>query len=155
MQMDLSARFAEERTTRIYVDGPVDNIVDLPETTSCITVELVAAEGRLPQGLRLKVRGGSLLVNGVTLSDAVIWEDTAPDIVEVNVRWGRGAARSLRASNVWCVGEVQHAWTGNAGMRVSQLGESEIELRCSDGEGPADFTNLVVRLTVEQSGDDA
>lgn len=152
MTEDLSDRFAEERATRIYVDGPVDSIVDLPETTSRLTVKLVAAEGRLPQGLRLKVRGGSLIVNGVTLSDAVIWEDTAPDIVELRVRWGRGAARSLRAWNVWRVGEVQHAWTGNAGMRVSQVGEGEMELRCSDGEGDADFTNLIVLLTVQQSG---
>lgn len=107
----------------------------------------VAAEGRAPQGMRLKVRGVPL-VNGVSLSDAVILEGTAPDVVEVVSSWAR-AASSLRAWNLspnrWGAARVGRQ---RCYARVS-VGGNQAEPRCSDADGDSDFVNLVVLLTMQ------
>jgi hypothetical protein len=147
----LSDLFAEARSSVVEWDGghayAVYELVDVPEQ---LIVEFGDAKASPVQGLRLKIRGGSLLVNGMKTDDLLLWRETAPDRVIVRVE-RRGSARvSLKAWNVWRGGsDVVQAWLGNAGMRVESGDDGRhVELRCSDGVGPVAFDDLQVRLNL-------
>lgn len=128
----------------------VYEIVPAPEA---LVVRFLKAAAAPVQGLTLKATGASLVVNEVEASEIVLWRDTAPDEVIVRVRPAPGNSVRLKVWNVWraTMGgvEVTQAWLGNAGMRVEAVDpERRILLRCSDGQGPVDFTDLEVSLTL-------
>jgi hypothetical protein len=98
------------------------------------------------QGLRLTLKRGRLRVADTEGQQIVLWRDTAPTEVPLTVSSApRGA--ELVVVNVWR--DAKHGTTmqgvNNAGMLV-ELHDDGVRLRCSDGWGPADFTDLVVRL---------
>lgn len=144
----LSERFAEQQTNQIDLDGPLYSLFELPNDISEFTVRFVSVKSQLPQGLRLRARGGVMTVGSTTTDDLVLWRDTAPDTVQVKVAWKPRGARSLRVWNAWRVREVTQAWLGNAGMRVSADEGRVFQLRCSDGEGGPDFQDLVAEVHV-------
>ncbi len=146
--MNLSEIFAEQQTNQIDLDGPLYSLFELPNDASELTIRFVSVRSRLPQGLRLRARGGAMTVGSTTTDDLVLWTDTAPDTVQVKVAWKSRGGRSLRVWNAWRVKGVTQAWLGNAGMRVS-VGEGRVfQLRCSDGEGDPDFQDLVAEVHV-------
>ncbi len=85
-------------------------------------------------------------MGSVKSRDFVIWQDSAPLSFNLGVSWGEGQSRSIRFWNGWEVGGVQHVWTGNSGMWVSEDPGGGFLVRCSDGVGSPDFGNLVVVL---------
>jgi len=87
-----------------------------------------------------------MLVNGQSLREILLWEDTAPSVVEIQMQWEMSAKRSLRVWNCWERNGVINAWVGNAGMRVEAGPDGITILRCSDGEGEPNFGDLVARL---------
>lgn len=143
---NLAAMFAEQQTSQIDWHGPLYGLYELPSTISSAAFTFVSSTSNFRQGLRIKIRGGSLTVDGVTATEFVLWRDTAPDMVEVEVAWKSTGTRSLRIWNCWEHNGVMHAWMGNAGMRVDDDCEGGIRLRCSDGEGEPDFTDLVAEV---------
>jgi len=147
--VDLSRVFAEQQASEIDWNGPLFSLYELPSSTTRLGVEFRHRGSELRQGVRLKVRGGELEVDGVEASDFVLWQDSSPSQVEVLVRWAKRGSRSLRVWNCWEVNGVMHAWLGNAGMRVEWTSEGTIVLRCSDGHGEPDFGDLVVGIAVE------
>lgn len=129
--------------------GPVFAAFELDRIPQELVVEFLAAKALPVQGLRLRIRGGALAVNDVVTNDVILWRDTAPDRVTVRVQADRGARPpSLKVWNVWRGGlDVIQAWLGNSGMRVDRdSAGDEVLLSCSDGDGPADFDDLKVRL---------
>ncbi len=48
--------------------------------------------------------------------------------------------------NTWFVDDIEHAWIGEAGMRLA--GADPIRLECNDGLGDTDFGDLVVELRI-------
>ncbi|MDE0547412.1 hypothetical protein [Microbacterium sp. C7(2022)] len=148
MSTDLSTLFAEQQTNVIDWHGPLYSLYDLPATAAGVHIQFVAAASGRPQGLRLRVRGGAFQFGDVTHTDLSLWCDTAPDRFTIPIRWRARGARSLRIWNAWRVGEVTQAWIGNAGMRVSEDEPGRLTLRCSDGEGPPDFDDLIAVVTL-------
>lgn len=100
-----------------------------------------------PQGLKLALNAGTLAVNGSTADAVVLWSTTSPDEVELRVE-GEGA-RSLEVWNCWSMGGVDSAWIGNAGI-VTKTTATGMILRCSDGIGAADFSDLEAEIIVER-----
>ena len=100
-----------------------------------------------PEGLRLKVRGGTLRIADQDLVDVVLWSDSAPRVVEALLQAKRSSA-NLRFWNCWRdPADTVQAWIGNAGMIVDEI-DGGFRLRCSDGFDGATFTDLVVSLCV-------
>lgn len=148
MNDDLSALFAEQQANQIDWDGPLYSLYELPSEASGLTIRFLSAKSQPPQGLRLKVRGGTFEVDSTAADDLVLWQDSAPADVLVRIAWKAKGARSLRIWNAWRVNDVAQAWLGNAGMRVTREEREVFLLRCSDGEGDPDFDDLVAEVHV-------
>lgn len=100
-----------------------------------------------PEGLRLKTRRGTVRIAGQELGDVVLWSDSAPRIVEVQVCSDRAHA-DVRFWNCWRdPNGTMHAWIGNAGMLVEET-ESGFRLRCSDGFDEVTFDDLVASVEI-------
>jgi len=88
MSARLAERLAAAHGAPIEVDGqlvymtfevpPVDGPAEL-------RIALETSSPR-PQGVRLKVRGGKLLVNDELVDDVVPWSDSAPPTVTASLR---------------------------------------------------------------------
>jgi hypothetical protein len=131
--------------------GPIERdgqlvrmLCELPPVTEPTTlrIALTSSSDRV-QGLHLKARNGVLRVNGQDLPEVVLWTDTAPPEVVVELLpKSPKKPLVLRAWNVWRdpAGATQ-AWIGDAGL----IADGD-RLSCSDGYPPVDFTDLVVEL---------
>jgi hypothetical protein len=148
MDKDLASLFAEGQTNQIDWDGPLYSLYELPTGANELTIRFLSATAHRPQGLRLKVRGGTFEVESTATDDLVVWQDTAPAEVRVGIRWKSKGARGLRVWNAWRIGDVTQAWLGNAGMRVRVGDDGVFEFRCSDGEGEPDFNDLIADVLV-------
>lgn len=148
MNHDLAALFAEQQTNLIEWDGPLYNLYELPTEGTELRVRFQSATSAPPQGLRLKVRGGTFDVESTATDDLILWQDTAPAEVRIRIAWKPKGRRSLRIWNAWRVNDVTQAWLGNAGMRVTPGGQGVFQLHCSDGEGSPDFDDLVAEVQV-------
>jgi len=148
MNQDLASLFAEQQTNQIDWNGPLFSLYELPVHADALTIRFVSARADPPQGVRLKIRGGSGEVNSTVGSDIILWQDKAPEEVTVKLSWNGKAPRSLRIWNAWRINDVTQAWLGNAGMRVSVISSQSFRLECSDGEGEPDFEDLVAEVTL-------
>lgn len=101
------------------------------------------------QGIHLRVKGGTLAVNDCESSNIVVWQDTAPQRVDVQVRALRKGAR-LMLWNIWKESAgVTQAWLGNSALQVDvDSSRGFLKLRCSDGVGEPDFEDLIVEVGV-------
>lgn len=125
----------------------VKAVVRLPARDGAtIRVERRAVGSTRPQALKLGLDHGVFDVNGHRAPVVALWSDTSPDTVEMVVR---GPATTLEIWNAWSLGGVDSSWIGNAGI-VTRATEAGQLLQCSDGVGPADFTDLVALVSVER-----
>lgn len=102
-----------------------------------------------PQGLRVKVGGGLVELNGEQLSDVVLWSDTAPETVVLRLLPAKAtASMTVRIWNAWrdTAGTMQ-AWIGNSGMLIEHQDDGTTVLRCSDGFDEPSFDDLVAVLS--------
>jgi hypothetical protein len=146
---DLSERFMDTDAKSIEVDGR--SVVQMYEREATdgttVDVEFLRTAGDRVQGLNLSLTDGVLEVNEQRIRDVVLYTDTAPRHVRLLCRSGGPA--TLQVWNSWRAqsGEDRNdAWIGEAGIAVDDQGSEEALLRCSDGIGPLDFDDLVVRL---------
>lgn len=139
--------FDGRSVTMLYEFDPIGRVTDFE-------LELRASEDR-PQGVRLKARGGDLVINGERMTDAVLWSDTAPPTIAVRAVPKKGASVSLKLWNAWrdANGTI-HAWSGEAGLAVDSSSDDEVVIVASDGLRPVEFENLrvVVRRRAPADG---
>lgn len=118
---------------------------DLPNGT-IVRIEFGDPNPARPEGLRLKIRGGSLLIEGRELNDVVLWSDSSPQLVTATVRGSMSG--TLRLWNCWRdPADTMQAWIGNAGMLVEPIADGFV-LRCSDGFGEISFDDLVAKIEI-------
>jgi hypothetical protein len=146
----LSELFEAARAPVVEWEGaPLHGLYQFDDSPEEMQIEFLKAESSPVQGLSLGIEGGVLSVNGIEAEDMVLWHDTAPITVSVRVIAKPNEKPILKMWNVWRAGrDVTQAWLGNAGMRIEETG-NQLLLRCSDGEGPIDFSNLEVRVTLK------
>lgn len=148
----LADRFKAAQGAPIEVDGRlVQMMYELPpiQAPAELRVELETASTR-PQGVRLKARGGDVVLNDQALDDVVLWSDTAPPLVTAELRpKSKREPMSVRVWNVWRddVGTMQ-AWIGDAGLVVEDEQAGRVILGCSDGFDQPNFGDLRVKLTL-------
>lgn len=148
MTATLGEMFSASRGAPIRVGSvTVQMMLELPvDEGESFWVHWISATSDPPQGLRIKLDHGRLLVNGQHIEDVVLWRDTAPDMTEFRCEADDGGHGVLKVWNVWKdPGGIKQAWIGNSGMIISDEG-SVIRLHCSHGPGQFDPTALVVDL---------
>lgn len=143
----LADLFAEGETNVLeWEGGVVHGLFELDTVPDRLTVELLRAKEAPAQGLHVSMTGGALEVNGVRAADVVLWHDTAPPVVQIDVR-PRGRTQKLQVWNVWRgPHDATMAWLGNAAMQVERTNPDGVLLRCSDGIGAPAFDDLEVRV---------
>lgn len=144
--MNLSELFSKSRASQIDWGGDLYSMYTLPTDATVVRLAFISSSAPLRQGIRLKSSGGSILVNDQSLQDVVLWEGSAPAVVEMRLQWEGSLNRSLRVWNCWERNGVTDAWTGNSGMRVEVREHGVFILQCSDGDGDPDFSDLVVEI---------
>jgi hypothetical protein len=153
MTKPISKLFEEAQSTRVeWEGGPLYGLYEISGPSSLL-IEILRSKPTPVQGLTLKAYGGVLRINDVEAPEMLIWADTVPDRVTVSFRPWEGREAKVKIWNVWRgkMGgvDVTQAWLGNAGMRIETATEGkELLFRCSDGEGPVDFGDLEVRVTI-------
>ncbi|WP_225007164.1 hypothetical protein [Novosphingobium percolationis] len=149
MSKPLMTLFQEAEAAQIDWGG--QQLFALVETPAQSDFELVFVRAKeCPvQGINLKCMNGTLAIEGVEATEMVLWNDTAPEKIQVQVKPKSTDVPRLKIWNVWRgkVGgvDVKQAWLGNAGMRIEQVSE-QTRICCSDGMGEVDFSDLVVDL---------
>ena len=146
---DLSERFMETDAKSIDVDGrPVVQMYEREVTDgTTVDVEFERTAGDRVQGLNLSLTDGVLEVNEERIRDVVLYTDTAPRHVPLICHTeGPVTAQVWNSWRAESGEDRDDAWIGEAGIAVDDQGSEEVRLRCSDGIGPLDFDDLVVRL---------
>ena len=153
MEKPLSKLFEEARSTCVEWQG--QQIWGLYEISapSELSVEIFRSKPSPVQGLCLKAYGGVLSINDIEAQSMLIWTDTAPESVTVRFKSDESRDARLKIWNVWRgkVGgvDVTQAWLGNAGMIVeAPANGKELLLRCSDGEGSVEFSDMNARVII-------
>jgi len=149
MSKNLSELLTDAKGAPIWFgDLEVSAICELPmESRSILKVSIEQASYAIPQALHMMAKDGSLLANGMSLTEAIFWTDTAPRDFEVSFMPSR-ATGQLKLWNEWRdKNGVEHAWIGNAGIVISR-DEDELLLKCSDGIGEPTFDDFVVRIRI-------
>ncbi|WP_157771932.1 hypothetical protein [Ralstonia solanacearum] len=145
----LSELFIASKGAPIEVNGAqvVSMYTKIVETGQAIDVHFEEVAASPPQGLRIKVKGGSILINAQELAEVVLWKETAPPQFAFQcIKRGKAKEIELRVWNCWLDEKgVSQAWIGNAGMIVQEE-PGRVTLRCSPGRGPFDPNSMVVSL---------
>lgn len=149
---DLSDLFAEQQSNIINWQGmSTYGLFEFDEVPSRFQLRFVSAKDSPVQGIRLKTTGGVVEINGQQNSEVVLWEDSAPDVIEVSIRIDdQATSRTLKLWNVWRVGlDVTQAWVGNAAIQIDgDPSSGSFSLHCSDGQGEPNFRDLVLDVQV-------
>jgi hypothetical protein len=137
--------FLQSKGEPIEYKGKLVQLMDRPlvRPGSALQLVFVSSSGSRRQGVRIKANG-DLVVAGQKLKDIVLWSDTAPPCVDIQL----GAkATELKVWNCWesADGAVD-AWHNGAGMIVSAKAAGVREYQCNDGAPNDDFSDLVFRL---------
>ena len=128
-----------------------DREVVLIETVPCsagdrFSLTFESVEPRWRQGVWLAV-DGELVAGDQTTSQVVLWRDTAPDQVQLEVRsTGDGL---MRLYNVWDSGRGLRPWESQShttGM-IREIVAGGFRYHCSDINPDASFRALVFTLT--------
>jgi hypothetical protein len=155
MTQVLADLFTSAKSPKIDWNGePAYAIYEIIPAPNSVIVDFLKATSSPVQGLILKAQNALLEVAGSRMPEVVLWRDTAPDRIAVRVEPKLGKKASLKLWNVWRIStggvQVMHAWLGNSGMRIDKsVDGKELYLRCSDGEGPVDFGDIEIRLSIE------
>src|SRR4051794_11547688 len=117
MPISLADRFMEAQGGPIELNGRlVHTMYELPLIAEPTTVHVrLAANAQAPQGLHVKARDGEIHVNNQVLDNIILWTDTAPGDVSLDLRPANGKTMTVRMWNVWRddAGTV-HAWLGES-----------------------------------------
>ena len=127
-------------------------LVEFTRVPLRVQLEFVSAKTSPPQGIQVRMRGGSLVVNGQEGVNFTLWHDATPRFVDLEVHPAGRGTPSLKLWNIWRGGlDVTQAWLGNSAMKVDgDIEGSSFVLRCSDGEGKPDFDDLVVAVRLDR-----
>jgi len=143
--VSLEKLFTESKGQPIELDGKILQMVDRVPVRDGQGIRIVfeSASPERRQGISLTVRG-ELEVNGHTIrKEVVLWVDTAPTEVILQVRTKQ---HEVLVKNVWDRGDgVMDSWHAQAAMIVETCGAVR-RYRCNDGRNNLDFEDIVFTL---------
>ncbi len=151
----LSERFRSRRSSSLVVAGEVvfsvyRKRVQIGQT---LRVERITCSPHREQSLNLSCSGALLETNGISASGMMLRSSRCPESVDIHVTPiesdigpNASGAVDVLCWNSWFVDDIEHAWIGEAGIRLG--GTEPIRLECNDGLGETEFGDLVVDLTI-------
>jgi len=111
--------------------------------TKCVQLHFEECNGEWRQGVALSCKGGFRVNDKAIKNGLVLWQDTAPQVVTMEVL---GCPQTIVVRNVWDVGDgVIHSWHNGAAMIPEPL-PTGYRYRCNDGFADEDFDDIVFRL---------
>lgn len=150
----LSTLFEQAKTGCVVVDGRriYSSLRIRVEVPSLLKVRRLHASSDPVPGLRFAIRDGTATLEGQKLPNMVLWSDTAPAEVEVNIVPKRKKIAEVMLWGCWRAYSggyaVTEAWVLNDGMLVEQSDNTWV-LRCNSGPNAAlTFDNLVVEVSL-------
>jgi len=150
----LSTLFEREKADVIVVDGRrIYGILRIPVASpSLLKVRRLHASSAPVPGLRVKTHDGSATLNGDKVRDLILWSDTAPEEIEINIIPKRKKIAEIRMWHCWRDRrdgyDITEAWVLNDGMLVEHSNNEWI-LRCNSGPNAAlSFDDLIVAVHV-------
>jgi len=150
----LGTLFAQAKADSIVVDGRrIHGILRIRvEAPSLLKVRRLHASSDPVPGLRFAIRDGTATLEGQKLPNMVLWSDTAPAKVEINIVPKRKKIAEVMLWGCWRAysgGQaVTEAWVLNDGMLIEQSDNTWV-LRCNSGPNESlSFDNLIVEVNL-------
>ncbi|MCU0272240.1 MAG: hypothetical protein MUE34_03315 [Acidimicrobiales bacterium] len=139
----LADEFAATRGRPVRWEGRlVERVAQLPAVgPSRLVVHRVRARADREPVLHIATAQGRLRVGRRDARTLRLRVAEAPARIEIDL--DTVGPTVVRVWNGWIDHGTESAWSGNAGILVDRAGAGAL-LQCSDGLGPADFTDLVV-----------
>jgi hypothetical protein len=138
--------FLESKGKPVEYNGETVQMMDELSVgkSACLQIRFEQANSEWRQGISLTTEG-TFEVGGQKIKRGLaLWQDTAPQEVEVVVT---SKSEKVQIKNIWDVGDgVVHSWHNGAAMIVDSDGEQK-RYRCNDGHADDDFDDLVFTLT--------
>lgn len=143
---DFSTLFGPAKGGHIVYKGRTLMMMDRYPLSSDgrLRISMLSTSSKWKQGIKLNANG-TILIAGQSLRRGVLlWEDTMPREVELQVEAKDGI---LQVSNAWDTGDgVTHSWHNGAAMYV-ELGANGLRTYyCNDGLPDEDFDDLVFSI---------
>jgi hypothetical protein len=152
--MELAKLFQQSLGAPINVDGRELYAVlnKKSEGLKAIQIRRISSSTIPVPGLCLQGNGVQFLVNNQILKDVVLWTDTSPDFVKVNIVSGKKNGE-IKIWNCWrdSLGVTQ-AWLGNAAMNVEEK-SGVLKVSCNSGPNELKFMDLIFELEFLISGE--
>jgi hypothetical protein len=129
----------------ITYQGKTLVMLDVFLTEGATTLRLVfeACNAEWRQGVAIRFDGKLEVNHQVIKRGIVLWHDTAPQIVDLEMI---SNVSQIEVKNVWDVGDgVIHSWHNGAAMIVETL-PNGARYHCNDGLADDDFDDVVFRL---------
>lgn len=144
--MNLSERLAEAKGAPVDVGGrPIHGIFRRKvQPDEQIRLTWCRSTSATVQGIRLKVKRGTMVVGTEKLSDVVLWSDTSPSVVELLCKTRK--PEDLLVWNCWRdENDTTQAWIGNSGMDVRNENDRQVLILCNSGSDVT-FEDLIFRM---------
>lgn len=145
MMVSFQDMFEQSGGKPIEYQGKTLVMMDVFPTEGAVRLRLVfeTCNGEWRQGARLWFNGKFKIGGQIINRAIVLWQDTAPKVVEFEVA---PKAADVNVKNIWDVGDgVVHSWHNGAAMIVEQLPEGR-RYHCNDGFADDDFDDVVFRI---------
>lgn len=130
----------------VYAGKTIQMVDRIPVNDGqCLRVRFESVNSDWRQGVYLTVDGG-FTVNGVFMKKAVVlWHDTAPKEVLLQVQTKNN---NCQIKNVWDIGDgVMHSWHNGGAMIVEETNSGK-RYHCNDGLPDEDFDDLIFCVEV-------
>ena len=119
--------------------------VNLPDKISNIRITFLSTKSDWKQGICLDTKGKFIIEGEVVPKATVLWEYTAPKVVEMSVE---SKDKQLLVWNSWGKEDgTTHYWHNGGAMYAERL-ENETIYHCNDGIADDDFDDLVFKLEI-------
>ncbi|MEE9415987.1 MAG: hypothetical protein V3V01_11935 [Acidimicrobiales bacterium] len=160
----LSERFRAERVSSLSSEeGLVFSVYrKRVRVGDNLTITRLKTSTERVQILNLHVVGALLCVNGVAASAISLRTDTCPEQLSIAVEPAHTGPNQdqgpdqawfdVEIWNGWVVDSIEHAWVGDAGIRLAAA--NPLTLECSDGIADGDFDDLVVEILISSPNND-
>ncbi|WP_228000025.1 tetratricopeptide repeat protein [Nocardia australiensis] len=126
-----------------------ERVGPVPIWVSMMLLSAAPPTGLRGHGIGLSVIDGYIGLAGKQLGGVDVWSDALTSGITFEV-FPNAADALFSLTPVWVDPfGIEQSWSGNYGMLIEQPPSGQLVLWCSVGEGPPNFANLVVELTVE------
>lgn len=148
----LADRFLESKGQPVVIgDRTVQLALDLTvgAEVNHVNVRVLRAKDTPVQGVCLKISNAKLKVAGQISPGVVLWTDTVPPVVRVDLVARSKRAPVLRVWNCWKGrhGEVQ-AWLRNGGLFVESIDSCTFLIKGNAGPHDLDFQSIEFEVTL-------